>query len=73
MNYVISNLLFENKVKVMIKELLPAKKKGQSLSNLEQNNNQMNQRVTNVKAGAICPTAEEYKCLKTTGLFGCVV
>ena len=73
MNYVISNLLFENKVKVMIKELLPAKKKGQSLNNLEQNNNQMNQRVTNVKAGAICPTAEEYKHLKTTGLFGCVV
>ena len=54
MNYVISNLLFENKVKAMIKELLPAKKKGQSLNNLEQNNNQMNQRVTNVKAVAIC-------------------
>ena len=56
MNYVISNLLFENKVKAMIKELLPAKKKGQTLNNLEQNNNQMNQRVTNVKAVAICAT-----------------
>ena len=73
MNYVISNLLFENKVKAMIKELLPAKKNGQSLNNLEQNNNQLNQRVTNVKAVAICATAEEYKRMKTTGLFGCIV
>ena len=35
----ISNLIWENKVKTTVKELLPTKNKGQSLNNLEQNNN----------------------------------
>ena len=42
MKYIITNnnLLLENKVKATVKELLPTKKKGKSLNNLEQNNNQ---------------------------------
>ena len=39
MKYVISNLIWENKAKATVKELLPTKNKGQSLNNLEQNNN----------------------------------
>ena len=39
MKYVISKLIWENKVKATVKELLPTKNKGQSLNNLEQNNN----------------------------------
>ena len=39
MKYVISHLIWENKVKATVKELLPTKNKGQSLNNLEQNNN----------------------------------
>ena len=39
MKYVISKLISENKVKSTVKELLPTKNKGQSLNNLEQNNN----------------------------------
>ena len=39
MKYAISNLIWEKKVKATVKELLPTKNKGQSLNNLEQNNN----------------------------------
>ena len=51
MKYVISNLIWENKAKATVKELLPTKNKGQSLNNLEQNNNRiaMTVKIINTK------------------------
>ena len=39
MNSKMENKFWEYKVKATVKELLPTKNKGQSLNNLEQNNN----------------------------------